>query len=134
MTHAVDLPAWAALLTAFLLLLGAGLTLLGADRNPAVRQLLRTRSCADPRDQLGNRRHRDLRLSICFSVLGSRPVVHEMLVGIFMIVTTPVTLMLLARAALYRDRTEGDANVPPRSPLRLPGGNLLKDRRRDDVR
>jgi multicomponent K+:H+ antiporter subunit G len=28
-------------------------------------------------------------------------------------VTTPVSLMLLARAALYRDRSEGNDGVPP---------------------
>jgi multicomponent K+:H+ antiporter subunit G len=40
------------------------------------------------------------------------PVLHEVLVFIFILVTTPVTLMLLARAALYRDRAEGDPSVP----------------------
>jgi multicomponent K+:H+ antiporter subunit G len=39
-------------------------------------------------------------------------VLHEVLIMIFILVTTPVTLMLLARAALYRDRSEGDPNVP----------------------
>lgn len=47
------------------------------------------------------------------SSLGSgRPVLHEALILIFILVTTPVTLMLLARAALYRDRSEGDPHVP----------------------
>ena len=32
--------------------------------------------------------------------------------GIFVTVTTPVTLMLLSRAALYRDRAEGNPVVP----------------------
>lgn len=41
-----------------------------------------------------------------------RPVLHEMLVLIFILITTPVTLMLLARAALYRDRSEGNPDVP----------------------
>ena len=52
-----------------------------------------------------------------FSVLQTRPVLHELLIAGFMIVTTPVTLMLLARAALYRDRSEGSPGVPslPRS-------------------
>lgn len=50
---------------------------------------------------------------LCFSVLQSRPLVHEVLVAIFVTVTTPVTLMLLARAALHRDRVEGSPDVPP---------------------
>lgn len=41
-----------------------------------------------------------------------RPVVHEVLILIFILITTPVTLMLLARAALYRDRSEGRSEVP----------------------
>lgn len=38
-----------------------------------------------------------------FSALESRPVLHEILIGIFMTVSTPVTYMLLVRAALHRD-------------------------------
>ncbi len=45
-----------------------------------------------------------------------RPILHEVLVLVFILVTTPVTLMLLARAALYRDRAEGSATVPLRPP------------------
>ena len=36
-----------------------------------------------------------------------------MLIAMFVTVTTPVTLTLLARAALYRDRSEGSTEVPP---------------------
>jgi multicomponent K+:H+ antiporter subunit G len=42
-----------------------------------------------------------------FTALGSRPVLHEILIGAFMTITTPVTYMLLVRAALLRDRMEG---------------------------
>ena len=42
-----------------------------------------------------------------FSGLESRPVLHEVLIGVFMTLTTPVTYMLLVRAALHRDRAEG---------------------------
>jgi multicomponent K+:H+ antiporter subunit G len=41
-----------------------------------------------------------------------RPVLHEVLVFVFILVTTPVTLVLLARATIYRDRSEGNADVP----------------------
>ena len=50
---------------------------------------------------------------LCFSVLRSRLSVHELLIGIFVTLTTPVTFMLLARAALYRDRSEKTGEVPP---------------------
>ncbi len=42
-----------------------------------------------------------------FSVLEGRPVLHEILIGALMTVTTPVTYMLLVRAALHRDHAEG---------------------------
>jgi multicomponent K+:H+ antiporter subunit G len=38
-------------------------------------------------------------------------VVHELAIFIFVSITTPVTLMLLARASLFRDRVEGN-DVP----------------------
>ena len=47
-----------------------------------------------------------------FSVLQTRLVLHEMLIAVFVVITTPVTLMLLARAALYRDQREGSGEVP----------------------
>jgi multicomponent K+:H+ antiporter subunit G len=34
------------------------------------------------------------------------------LIGVFLTLTTPITLMLLVRAALYRDREEGSQDVP----------------------
>ena len=49
---------------------------------------------------------------LLFSVLESRPVLHEILIGAFVIVTTPVTFMLLVRAAVQRDpgkRGSGEA-------------------------
>jgi multicomponent K+:H+ antiporter subunit G len=42
-----------------------------------------------------------------FSALEARPVLHEILIGVFMTLSTPVTYMLLVRAALRRDRAEG---------------------------
>jgi multicomponent K+:H+ antiporter subunit G len=51
---------------------------------------------------------------VYFSALQTRPVVHELLIVLFVIVTTPVTLMILARAALFRDRSEGTPEAPGR--------------------
>jgi multicomponent K+:H+ antiporter subunit G len=41
-----------------------------------------------------------------FTATESRPVLHEVLIGLFMTVSTPVTYMLLVRAALHRDRAK----------------------------
>ena len=111
MTDMTDLPAWAALLVAFLVLLGAGLTLIG------VVGLLRLRSFYERvhAPTLGTSFGTISILAasmIFFSMLETRVVLHEILIGVFITVTTPVTLMLLARAALYRDRAEGADFVP----------------------
>jgi multicomponent K+:H+ antiporter subunit G len=94
--------AWSAILTSILVLSGAGLTLLGAIG------LLRF-------DSFYARVHAPtlgttlgaggilLGSMLYFSVTGSRPVVHELLIAAAMTVTTPVTLMLLVAAALGRD-------------------------------
>ena len=44
-----------------------------------------------------------------FWSLESRPVLHEILVGVFMTITTPVTYLLLGRAALRRERGTPDS-------------------------
>jgi multicomponent K+:H+ antiporter subunit G len=43
---------------------------------------------------------------IIFTVLLSRPVLHELLIIVFIALTTPVTLMILVHAAVFRDRFE----------------------------
>ncbi|MBZ6078445.1 monovalent cation/H(+) antiporter subunit G [Microvirga puerhi] len=105
------LPAWAALLTAFCLLVGATVTLIGSLG------LLRLRTfyARVHAPTLGTTVGMASILAgsaLCFSVLETRPVVHEVLIAVFVTLTTPVTLMLLARAALYRDRREGIKAVP----------------------
>jgi multicomponent K+:H+ antiporter subunit G len=121
MTHAEDLPAWAALLTAFLVLQGAGLTLLGAIGTLRFASFFERVHAPTLGTSWGTGAIVFASI-VFFSVLGSRPIVHEMLIWAFITITTPVTLMLLARAALYRNRTEGDTNAPARSTLRTPRG------------
>lgn len=50
---------------------------------------------------------------LLFSWQQDRAVLHELVIGIFVMATTPVTLMLLGRAALHRDRAEKSAELPP---------------------
>jgi multicomponent K+:H+ antiporter subunit G len=50
---------------------------------------------------------------LCFSVLQTRFVAHEILIAALVLITTPVTFILLVRAALYRDRAEASDSVPP---------------------
>ncbi|MTD98958.1 cation:proton antiporter [Paracoccus sp. YIM 132242] len=50
--------------------------------------------------------------ALMFSAIEGRAVIHEFVIGLCIIVTTPVTLMMLARASLHRDRAEGSADLP----------------------
>jgi len=114
MTGAAELPIWAEVPVALLLLVGAALSLTGSIG------LLRLRSFYERvhAPTLGTTLGIGsvlLASILFFSVLQSRFVLHEILITAFMVVTTPVTLMLLTRAALYRDRREGNADVPPRT-------------------
>jgi multicomponent K+:H+ antiporter subunit G len=112
MTGAPDLPAWAAIIVAVLVLAGAAMALIGSIG------LLRFGTFYDRLHPptLGTSSATVLLCAasvLCFSLLGSRLSVHEILSALFMTVTTPVTFMLLARSALYRDRIEGNPDVPP---------------------
>lgn len=114
MIQAPDLPLWAAIIVGILVLLGASITLIG------VIGLLRLGSFYERvhAPTLGSTMGMGCILvaSItCFSVLQGRPVIHEILIAVFITLTTPVTLMLLARTALYRDRRAG-ADVPSDAP------------------
>jgi multicomponent K+:H+ antiporter subunit G len=49
---------------------------------------------------------------LLFCTLESRPVVHEILITVFVTITAPVTFTLLVRAALHRDAAEGRDPAP----------------------
>lgn len=112
MTHAAEFPVWAALAVAFLLLLGAGLALTGAIGLLRLQDFYERVHAPTLCTTLGIGCVL-LASMLFFSVLQTRFVVHEVLIAVLMVVTTPVTLMLLTRAALYRDRIEGSEAVPP---------------------
>lgn len=111
MTQAPHLPVWAALIVGALVLLGAAITLIGASG------LVRLKSFYDRAHApaLGSTMGMVCILAAsitCFSVLQSRPVIHEVLILTFITLTTPVTLMLLGRAALYRDQQTRATDTP----------------------
>lgn len=102
---AASLPEWLALLISALAVAGAGLSLLG------VVGLVRLRSFYDRvhAPTLGATLGLALILVSSWLYFGSvqgRWLPRELLIAVFVTVTTPVTLILLARAALFRDRTE----------------------------
>lgn len=107
-----NLPLWVALPAALLVVVGSTLTLLGTLG------LVTLKSFYDRlhAPTLGTSWGTAAILLASMLVFGwseGRLVLREVVIGVFVMVTTPVTLMLLGRAALYRDRGEGSEGVPP---------------------
>jgi multicomponent K+:H+ antiporter subunit G len=108
MTPLAELPGWAALLVAALVLTGAGLTFIGSLGLLMLGSFYRRVHAPTLGSTLGTGGIL-LASMLCFSLLGGRPVLHEVLIAVFVTATTPVTLMVLVRAALFRDRAEAAA-------------------------
>jgi len=98
-----DVPLWAALPAALLLLCGGLLTVVGSLG------LLRL-------DAFYARIHAPtmgstlgagcilLASMLTSSAIAGRPVIHELLITVFILITSPVTAMLLMRAAIFRSK------------------------------
>ncbi len=121
MTSITDLPVWAAVIVCLLVLAGAIFSLIGAIglvRLPEFYQRLHapglTTSGAVILVSLGS--------GLCFALLDGRWIIHELLIIVFTLITTPITLLLLGKASLYRDRTEGN-DVPAKI---VPGPSIAE--------
>jgi multicomponent K+:H+ antiporter subunit G len=109
MSDPAAIPAIAAVLTAALLVAGAAITLLGSVGLLTLRTFYQRVHAPTLGTTLG---------TVCialasivyFSASGSRLVVHEVLVIAFVSLTTPISLLVLVRAAVLRD---GAADQPP---------------------
>lgn len=99
----MDLPAWAALPAALLLIGGGLLTVIGSlgmlrlpsfyarMHGPSMGNTLGTGSVL-------------IASMLVSSALAHRPVIHEILITVFIVTTAPMTAMLLMRAATHRTR------------------------------
>ena len=106
-----QIPLWAAILVSASVLIGAVLTFIGAlglVRAGSFYQRIHMPTLGTSFGAVGIL----LASSVLASIGEGRFIIHEILIFIFVSVTTPVTLMLLARAALHRDRVEGSPEVP----------------------
>ena len=118
------LPGWAAVPVALLLVLGASIILTGAlgllrlptfyqrMHGPAITVTLGAGCLL-------------LASMLYFTVTQSRPVIHEVIIAIFLLLTAPVVTMTIMRAAVYRDlrakkhkagATAGDVYIIPEEP------------------
>jgi len=96
------LPDWAALLVSLLLIVGGSIVLIGAlglmrlrtfyqrIHGPAITITLGAGSLL-------------IASMLYFTVAQSRPVVHEIIITLFVLLTAPVVSMMIMRAAVYRD-------------------------------
>lgn len=50
--------------------------------------------------------------ALYFSMLKGRPMLHPFVIIVLLSISVPVTTLLLARVALFRRRTAGDADTP----------------------
>lgn len=98
-----ELPLWAALPAAALLVAGGLFTVIGSLgllRLPTFQARMHGTS-------MGNTLGAGCVLfasMLVSSAMAQRPVVHELLITIFIVITAPVTATLLMRASVYRKR------------------------------
>lgn len=104
------LPWWAAIPVAFFLVLGGLITLIGATglarlqsfyqriHGPAITITLGAGCIL-------------IASMLYFTVSQSRPVIHELLISVFVLMTAPVVAMLIMRAAYYRNLRDPKKNV-----------------------
>lgn len=106
-----ELPGWAAVFTAVLLFLGGAVTLIGSLGLVRLGSFYERIHAPTLGTTLGIG-FIALASAVFFSALQTRPVLHEFLIIVFVTLTTPVTLTVLVRAALFRDRFENQERSP----------------------
>lgn len=99
--NVATLPPWAALPVACLLVLGGILTLVGAIGLLRLESFYARIHAPTLGASLGTFCVL-LASMLSASVLAQRPVIHELLITLFILLTSPVTTLLLMRAAIYR--------------------------------
>ena len=99
--NAVDVPMWAALPAAVLLVTGGTLTLIGAIGLVRLGDFFARMHPPAMGNTLGAGSVLIASMLVSSAVL-QRPVIHEILISVFIVVSAPITAMLLMRAAVAR--------------------------------
>lgn len=105
------LPLWVAIIVAALVVLGSTLAFLGTVGLVNLRTFYQRLHAPTLGTTMGIASIA-LASALLFSFLGGRVVLHEVVIVILVVVTTPVTLITLGRAALRRDRAKHDPSLP----------------------
>lgn len=106
MNHIATIPAWAIVPVSLLLVVGGSIVLIGAlgllrlpsfyqrIHGPAITVTLGAGCLL-------------VASMIYFTALQSRPVIHEIIISVFLLLTAPIVAMMIMRAAVYRDLRAG---------------------------
>ncbi len=125
MSAVEGLPLWIVLPVSLLLVIGSTLTLLGTIGLVQLKSFY-DRIHAPTLGTSWGAAAILLASLIIWSWVQDRIFLHEVVIGLFLMLTTPVTLMLLGRAALHRDRAEGLDGIPLPLPGRAPDPETSK--------
>jgi multicomponent K+:H+ antiporter subunit G len=96
-----SLPDWVAVLAALALIIGGVATFTGSLGLLRLREFYMRMHGPSMGNTLGIGSVLIASMLVS-STLGSRPIVHELLITVFVITTAPMTAMLLMRAAVHR--------------------------------
>ena len=107
----INLPGWAALLTALFVIGGAALTLIGSYGLLRLESFYQRLHAPTLGTTLGTGAIL-LASMVYFSAIETRAVLHEILIAIFVTVTTPVTFILLVRATRHRGSDSATTELP----------------------
>lgn len=112
MIELAQLPAWASIPAAILLVAGGLLSLLGGIGLLRLRDFYARMHPPTMGTTLGAGCVLGASMLVSSALVG-RPVLHEVLITLFVLLTTPVTAMLLMRAAVDRDKARLDGRLRP---------------------
>jgi len=101
---ASEVPLWAALPAAFLLVCGGLLTVIGSLGLLRLREFYARIHAPTMGSTLGAGCVL-IASMLTSSALAERPVIHELLITVLILITSPVTAMLLMRAAMFRSKS-----------------------------
>jgi multicomponent K+:H+ antiporter subunit G len=108
--NAAALPLWAAIPAAILLVIGGLVTVIGSLGLLRLQDFFSRMHGPSMGNTIGTGCVLVASMLIT-SALARRPVVHELLITLFILMSSPVTSIMLMRAALYRNRARSDKRI-----------------------
>lgn len=99
--NTIDLPLWASVPATLLLVLGGSLALIGSVGLLRLKTFYMRMHAPSLGNTLGTGCVLVASMLVA-SATAQRPVIHEVLITVFIVMSSPVTAMMLMQAALYR--------------------------------